>query len=72
MRQHNDKSGAAPATVSEHKWINTPLRMAREGDSQGTNPLASPETGLKPHACIARGDAGSGLLFPVIVILLLH
>ena len=49
-----------------------PLRMAREGGSPGESPLASPETGLKHYACIAGGGAGSELLLPVIVILLLH
>jgi len=43
----DDNSGAAPATVSERRWISTPLRSAREGDSPGDYPLASPETGLE-------------------------
>jgi len=55
------KAGAAPATVSESRAINEPLRNTREGDGLDAvkSSLASPDTGpSRINSGIAEGGPG--------------
>ena len=64
------KAGAAPATVSESRAINEPLRNTREGDGLDAfkSSLASPDTGpSRINSGIADGGPGklgSRLVWP--------